>query len=111
MSADEWSADGLHPVAVMRSKDKHKPCERKDKNVEVEDHGNGFMFVGCSDIDQAKRILKDYVPKKKERKGYVFAARTVYQMPYGWVCCVWLTPEPMGVWDGAEWMPGYPVER
>lgn len=111
MAKADWSADGLHPVALMSSrKDKHKPCERKDKNVEVEDHGNGFMFVGCSDIDQAKRILRNYLPKKKVKK-YVFAARTVYQMSYGWACCVWLTTHPGAVWDGAEWWPGKPIAR
>jgi hypothetical protein len=110
MSKADWSSDGLHPVAVMRRKDKHKPCERKDGNVEVEDHGNGYMFVGCSSRKQAVRILRTYIGKKAA-KTYRFMGRTVYQMPYGWVCCVWLSAGAFEAWDGAEWMPDYPVER
>jgi hypothetical protein len=108
MVKSDWSRDGLHPIAVMRRPSKKRPCERKDKHVEVEDHGNGFMFVGCSDIDQAKRILRDYV-SKKEAKQYVFAGRAAGYREG--CCCVWLAVEPFAAWEGQEWMPGYPVAR
>lgn len=98
---------GMHPPEVMARPDKQKPCGRKDKNVEVEDHGNGFMFVGTTDIAQARRLLPQYVGKK-QAKRMVFAARTWYE---GRAHGVWLTAAPSQVWEGAKDALGRPIRE
>ncbi len=85
---------------------KTSPCGRKDKHVEVEDHGNGYMFIGCSDIDQAKRLIEEYVDDPAD---YQFAAR-VWDKERA-ACCVWLADHPGAVWDGALDPLGNPVPR
>jgi hypothetical protein len=88
---------GLHPKSLMGKK--KSPCGRTDGAVEVEDHGNGFMFIGTSDIEQAKRLLEDYVDDVED---YVFAARVLHRYENGRLACsVWLAPEPFALWDGA----------
>lgn len=94
---------GMHPPSIMGKK--NSPCGRSDKAVEVEDHGNGYMFIGTTDIDQAKRLVADYVDDPED---YVFAARTWYQnRAHG----VWLAPDPLAVWDGAKDPMGNPLAR
>lgn len=95
---------GLHPPEIMGKKD--SPCGRTDKAVGVEDHGNGMMFVGTTDIEQARRILADYVDDPEE---YGFAARV--WLPDEEAEGVWLTQEPFGVWDGAVDPFGKPLPR
>jgi hypothetical protein len=88
---------------------KSSPCGRTDKAVEVEDHGNGFMFVGCSDIDQAKRLVAEYVD---EPERYVYAARALHRYDNGRLACaVFLAAAPFEVWDGATDWAGRPVPR
>lgn len=85
---------------------KDSPCGRKDKHVEVEDHGNGYMFVGTSDIKQATRLVEEYVDNPED---YVFAARVWNKEARA--CCVWLADTPGAVWDGALDSLGRPVKR
>lgn len=95
---------GLHPQALMGKRS--SPCGRTDKAVYVEDHGNGYMFVGCADIDQARRILdRDYVDNADE---YRFAAHLWYEDR---VCAVWLSDEPFAAWEGATDYAGQPLPR
>ena len=89
----------FHPPHTLGKKS--SVCGRTDKAVEVEDHGNGYMFIGTSDLSQACRILDEYVDNVED---YRFAAR-VY---YAGKCCVWLSDEPLALWDGAEGRNGYP---
>ena len=93
----------LHPPSVLGKKT--SCCGRTDKAVEVEDHGNGYMFVGTSDISQAKRLLEDFVDNPED---YVFAAVVWYEKR---ACAVWLTDEPLAVWDGARDHTGNPIRR
>lgn len=83
---------------------KNSPCGRTDKAVEVEDHGNGFMFIGCSDIDQAKGLIVDYVDNPED---YVYAGRPYYRRK----CCVWLAVEPFAMWEGARYPTGELIDR
>ncbi len=85
---------------------KNSPCGRTDKAVNVEDHGNGFMFLGTSDIKQAKRLIVDYVDDPED---YTFAARVWNKEEQ--VCCVWLSNHPGAVWDGAVDPLGNSVPR
>lgn len=93
----------VHPPSVLGKKD--SCCGRKDKHVEVEDHGNGYMFVGTSDISQANRLLDEYVDNPED---YVFAAVVWYE---GRACAVWLTDEPGGAWEGSLDATGRPIPR
>ena len=88
----------IHPKHVLGKKS--SVCGRTDKAVEVEDHGNGYMFLGTSDLSQACRILSEYVDNIED---YRFAAR----LYYSGVCAVWLSDEPLALWDGAEGRNGY----
>lgn len=98
---------GMHPAAVMGKK--RSPCGRTDGAVEVEDHGNGFMFVGTSDIKQAKRLVVDYADDPED---YVFAARKLHRYDNGRLACaVWLAVEPFAVWEGATHPTGEPIAR
>lgn len=83
-----------HPKNVMGKKS--SPCGRTDGAVEVEDHGVGYLFIGTSDIDQARRLLGDYVDNAED---YKFAARTGVIVNGKLACCVWLSDDP-----GAEWI-------
>jgi hypothetical protein len=79
---------------------KTSPCGRTDSAVEVEDHGTGFMFIGTSDIDQAKRMVAEYVDNPED---YVFAARPLHRYDNGRLACsVWLAPDPGALWYGAD---------
>lgn len=95
---------GLHPRNIMMKKT--SPCGRKDKHVEVEDHGNGFMFVGTSDIKQARRILVEYTD---DHEAYEYAARVWDKERRA--CCVWLTDTALAVWDGATDYQGRALKR
>lgn len=53
------------------------------------------MFLGTSDIRQAKYLLEDYVDNAED---YKFAAR----MRYEGVCAVWLADSPGALPYGAE---------
>lgn len=86
---------GMHPSHLMGKRS--SPCGRTDKAVVVEDHGNGYMFVGTTDIDQAKRLVAEYVDNPEE---YVFAARTWSHEDRSHR--VWLSVEPLAAWDGAR---------
>lgn len=97
----------LHPARVMGKKS--SPCGRTDGAVEVEDHGNGFMFIGCSDIEQAKRLVEDYAD---EPEDYVFAAAVLHRYDNGRLACaVWLADSPGAAWDGATDSTGEPLPR
>lgn len=89
---------GLHPARIMKGK--RPPCGRLDSQVEVEDHGNGFMFVGTTDINQARRILSEYVDDPEE---FAYAARTWYE---GRAHGVWLSKDPLAAWEGATHYDG-----
>lgn len=96
----------MHPAKIMARSSAKRPCGRKDKHVEVEDHGNGYMFYGCDDIEQAKRILREYLPKK-QAKRFVFAHRR-------WLSdmrmhALWLADAPMAMWDGYQDWIGRPT--
>ena len=94
-----------HPPDRVGKKD--SCCGRKDKHVEAEDHGNGYLFVGTSDIDQAQRLLAAGLGKKKAR-AYRYAARIWYENR---ACAVWLTDSPGQFWDGATNSMGKPVRE
>lgn len=97
----------MHPQRVMGKRS--SPCGRTDKAVEVEDHGNGFMFVGCSDIAQARRLLVEYVD---DAEPYAFAALVLQRLDAGRLACgVWLTTGPSEVWEGATDPTGKAVPR
>lgn len=97
----------MHPAEVMGKKT--SPCGRTDKAVDVEDHGNGFMFVGCSDLKQAGRLLGEYVDNPED---YRFAARVLQRLPGDRLACgVWLAAEPDANWDGSVDMYGEPLPR
>lgn len=93
---------GLHPAKLMGKK--HSPCGRSDGAVEVEDHGNGFMLVGTSDLSQACRILDDYVDNIED---YRFFAR-VWDKDRK-ACSVWASTHPGAVWAGATDHTGNPL--
>lgn len=84
----------VHPPSVLGKK--KSCCGRTDSAVEVEDHEVGFMFVGTSDIEQAKRLVDEYADNPE---GYVFAHRLWYQ---GRACAVWLSDAPTAEWYGAN---------
>lgn len=88
----------IHPKKVLGKKS--SVCGRTDSAVDVEDHGNGFMFIGTGDIDQAKRIIADYVDNPED---YVFANPKYHEG----FCAVWLSDDPGALWDGAEGRNGY----
>ena len=85
-----------HPKEVMGKKS--SPCGRTDAAVEVEDNEVGYMFIGTSDIDQARRILDEYVWNPED---YRFAARTIRREGKRVTCCVWLADSPGAAWVGA----------
>lgn len=93
----------MHPAAVMGKRS--SPCGRTDGAVKVEDHGNGFMFIGTSDIKQATRLVSDYVDNPED---YVFAARVWYEDQAE---AVWLAVEPFAAWEGASHWDGTPLPR
>lgn len=82
-----------HPASRVGKR--NSACGRPDAAVEVEDHGVGFMFVGTSDIDQAKYLIEDYVD---DPHNYVFAARFWYENR---ACAVWLVDTPGAMPYGA----------
>lgn len=85
-----------HPKKVMERK--QPPCGRKDSKVVVMDHGNGFMFLGTSDLSQAGRVLCEYVDNPED---YCFAARpTGFTQKGRPVCAIWLSTEPLAQWNG-----------
>jgi hypothetical protein len=75
----------------------------KKRDIEVEDHGNGFMVIGTLDPVKARKILKGYV----KVKPYRFASPTIYD---GHSAC-WLTTAAGEVWDGALDHIGNPIAR
>jgi hypothetical protein len=85
---------------------KSSPCGRSDKAVEVQDHGNGYMFVGTTDIEQARRLLGEYVDNPE---GYGFASR--HWLEDERAEGVWLTVEPFALRDGACDWAGRPLPR
>ena len=97
-----------HPAEVMGKKS--SPCGRTDKAVIVEDHGNGFMFVGTSDAEQCRRILADYVD---DPEAYIFQGVPGGTTEYGrYACRVWLAVNCAQVWDGAtDHVTGKPLPR
>lgn len=93
-----------HPAKVLGKKS--SCCGRTDGAVEVEDHGNGFMFIGTSDREQARRLLLDYV-EPEEASEHRFWARTVV----GKDCAVWVSKGPADNWDGSKDSLGKPLPR
>jgi hypothetical protein len=87
----------IHPADVMRRK--KPPCGRLDKHVEVEDHGVGYLLRGCSDLEQAVRILDEYC----DPEDYQFFARVLVTDESGRLACgVWAGNSPSAVWYGSD---------
>lgn len=88
----------MHSASVMVGK--KPPCGRLDKHVEVEDHGVGYLFIGCSDLSQACRLLDEYVD---DVEGYRFFARVLCELPNGRLACgVWASDDVGAKWYGSD---------
>lgn len=93
------------PCGVEHELDrKHGMSNRLDKFVEVEDHGNGLMFIGTNDVVQARRLLPLYADVAED---YAFASHVLYND----VHAVWLAVEPFAAWDGATAYDGTALPR
>lgn len=59
------------------------------------------MFIGTSDIEQARFLLEEYVDNPED---YRFAARTlqVSEASGRQACAVWLCEGPGELWDGVR---------
>lgn len=92
---------GMHPARVMKGK--KSPCGRLDSQVEVEDHGVGYLFIGCSDLSQACRLLDEYVDNVED---YRFFARVLCEYegvePRKLACGVWASDDVSALWYGAD---------
>lgn len=96
---------GLHPAKVMGKK--RSPCGRTDKAVEVEDHGNGFMFIGTIDVNQCRRLLAEYVD---DPEAYISVAPVLHRYDDGRVAHGrFLSPDFGALWDGATDALGKPT--
>lgn len=77
---------------------------KKKKRLSVEDHGNGYMVLGTTNIHSAAIELEDYVDNIED---YRFAQPKWYQGQKA----VWLTTGPADFFDGALDTIGNPLPR